>query len=30
MRKNGLTVGVEAARYDLEGLVDAIVDFYSK
>lgn len=30
MRKNGLTVGVEAARYDLDGLVDAIVDFYSK
>ena len=30
MRKNGLTVGVEAARYDLDGLVDAIVAFYSK
>jgi uroporphyrinogen III methyltransferase / synthase len=30
MRKNGLTVSVEAARYDLEGLVDAIVDFYTR
>ncbi|HYY31345.1 MAG TPA: uroporphyrinogen-III C-methyltransferase [Chthoniobacterales bacterium] len=30
MRKNGLTVSVEAARYDLDGLVDAIVNLYSK
>ncbi|MBV8174438.1 MAG: hypothetical protein JO151_07715, partial [Verrucomicrobia bacterium] len=30
MRKNGLTVGMEAAQYDLDGLVDAIVGFYSK
>lgn len=30
MRKNGLKVDVEAAKYDIDGLVDAIVAFYAK
>jgi uroporphyrinogen III methyltransferase / synthase len=30
MRKNGLTVGVEAKRHDLDGLSDAILDLYAK
>jgi uroporphyrinogen III methyltransferase/synthase len=29
MRKNGLGVDVEAATYDVDGLVDAIVRLYS-
>jgi uroporphyrinogen III methyltransferase/synthase len=30
MRKNGLKVDVEAAKFDIDGLVDAIVAFYAK
>jgi uroporphyrinogen III methyltransferase/synthase len=30
IRKNGLKVDVEAAKYDIDGLVDAIVAFYAK
>ena len=30
MRKNGLKVDVEAAKYDIDGLIDAIVSLYSK
>jgi uroporphyrinogen III methyltransferase / synthase len=30
MRKNGLSVDVEAAKYDVDGLVDAILRFFSK
>ncbi len=30
MRKNGLKVDVEAAKYDIDGLVDAIVGLYAK
>ena len=30
MRKNGLKVDVEAAKYDIDGLVDAIVALYAK
>ncbi len=30
MRKSGLTVDVEAAKYDIDGLVDAIVKFYTR
>jgi uroporphyrinogen III methyltransferase / synthase len=29
MRKNGLRVDVEAARYDMDGLVDAILNLYT-
>ncbi|MBV8417787.1 MAG: uroporphyrinogen-III synthase, partial [Verrucomicrobia bacterium] len=29
MRKNGLRVDVEAERYDMDGLVDAILSLYS-
>ena len=29
MRKNGLKVDVEAARYDMDGLVETILRFYS-
>ena len=29
MRKNGLSVGIEAARYDMEGLVAAILKFFA-
>jgi uroporphyrinogen III methyltransferase/synthase len=29
MRKNGLSVDVEAARYDMEGLVDAILKLFA-
>jgi uroporphyrinogen III methyltransferase / synthase len=30
MRKNGLTVDVEAARYDVDGLVGAVLKLYAK
>jgi uroporphyrinogen III methyltransferase/synthase len=30
MRKNGLPVDVEAKRYDMEGLVEAILNLYAK
>jgi uroporphyrinogen III methyltransferase/synthase len=30
MRKNGLKVDVESAKFDIDGLVDAIVSLYSK
>jgi uroporphyrinogen III methyltransferase / synthase len=29
LRRNGLTVDVEAARYDMDGLVDAILNLYA-
>ena len=30
MRKNGLPVDVEAARYDVDGLVGAVLKLYAK
>ena len=30
MRKNGLSVDVEAARYDVDGLVGAVLKLYAK